>query len=130
MAFAISRAFWAPFWGPSGSMKPTVLAGDYFVTTPYTAGTIPNRGDVLVFTHPIDGTDFFKRVVGLPNEKIQMIDSFLHIDAVPVPGIKISDFEEVFGPQSTMRLTPRCSHKATMFGDTCINRNYARKAAI
>lgn len=122
--FALTRAFWEPFWAPSGSMKPTVLAGDYFVTKPFKAGTIPNRGDVLVFTHPTNGADYFKRVIGLPNEKIQIIDGVIHIDAQPLSRTQTSDFKEIFAPQSTSGLLPRCSNSPVGIGDTCIKSQY------
>src|SRR5512142_1556601 len=79
------RSFWVePFKIPSGSMKPTLLVGDFILVNKYTYGIrLPvlnrkvmevdpvRRGDVVVFRYPTDPTvDYIKRVVGLPGDKI------------------------------------------------------------
>ncbi|MFN3613655.1 MAG: signal peptidase I [Rubrimonas sp.] len=96
-----------PFWIPSGSMKSTLLIGDYLFISKYSYGysaascpTLfgvnlcpflgdgrilarePRRGDVVVFKHPRTGEDYIKRLVGLPGETVQMIGGVLHIDGV------------------------------------------------
>lgn len=92
---------------PSGSMLPTLQVGDFPIllkTTygwsrysflgggyiPYFSGkiggeTMPKRGDVVVFTCPYDTRqDFIKRVVGLPGDKVQMIDGIFHLNGQPL----------------------------------------------
>src|SRR3954471_5431314 len=79
------RSFWIePFKIPSGSMKPTLLVGDFILVNKYTYGIrIPvinkkvidvnpiKRGDVVVFRYPADpSVDYIKRVVGTPGDKI------------------------------------------------------------
>ena len=55
----------------------------------------PNRGDVVVFRLPKDdSTDYIKRVIGLPGDRIQMIDGVLHINGEPVKRERIDDFIE------------------------------------
>lgn len=107
------RAFlYQPFNVPSGAMKPTLLVGDYFVVSKYAygysryslpgapplfAGRIfaaqPRYGDVVVFRLPRDpSTEYVKRVVGLPGDRIQMIHALLHINGTPVKRDQIEDF--------------------------------------
>lgn len=79
---------------PSGSMEPTLLIGDhilvnkfiYGVKIPFTRKTLlplgdPRREDVIVFIYPVDTTkDFIKRVVALPGEEIEIVDSKIYIN--------------------------------------------------
>jgi signal peptidase I len=105
-----------PFWIPSGSMKSTLLIGDYLFISkyaygfsaascptiyrvnlcPFLSGRIfarePDRGDVIVFKHPHTGEDYIKRLVGLPGETVQMIGGVLHIDREPVTMVRDGDF--------------------------------------
>ena len=94
-----------PFRIPSGSMQPTLQVGDYIVVTKWSYGYgrysfapldgllphgrmfahAPDRGDVVVFRPPPEpDRDFIKRVIGLPGDRIQMIDGILHINGRPV----------------------------------------------
>jgi signal peptidase I len=105
-----------PFNIPAGSMKPTLLVGDYIFVSKYSYGynrfsfpfspplalisgrvfaSEPERGDVVVFRLPKDpSTDYVKRVVGLPGDRIQMINGVLHINGTPVRRERIEDFVE------------------------------------
>ena len=86
-------------------MKATLLVGDYLFVSKYSYGysqlsrsrsrrrcspaaswaSSPKRGDVVVFQLPRDNsTDYIKRVIGLPGDRIQMIDGVLHINGEPV----------------------------------------------
>ena len=93
------RSFWIePFKIPSGSMKPTLLVGDFILVNKYTYGIrIPvinkkvieinplARGDVVVFRYPADpSVDYIKRVVGLPFDKVVYRGKRLTINGEPV----------------------------------------------
>ena len=78
---------------PTGSMKPTILVGDrvfinklsYSFKIPYTTWHIawwgtPEHGDIVVFYSPADGKRLIKRVIGLPGDKIELLDNKLYIN--------------------------------------------------
>jgi signal peptidase I len=130
--------FFQPFWIPSESMKDTLLIGDFlfvnkmaygyskyscpFALCPFEGrilGSDPERGDVVVFRHPVQGTDYIKRVIGLPGDKIQMQDGVLYINGAAAPQEAAGVFEEVFEPQGPMRNMPRCENGAVGEGGLC-----------
>lgn len=94
LVFSVRSFIVEPFKIPSGSMMPTLLAGDYILVNKYTYGLRipilnsvfypmgqPHRGDVFVFHYPPDTTiDYIKRVVGLPGDRIQYRDKQLTIN--------------------------------------------------
>lgn len=106
IAFAVRSCALEPFNIPSGSMIPSLLIGDYLFVNkasygysrhsfPFSLPLVPNgkrifysepkRGDVVVFRLPSDtSVDYIKRVIGLPNDKIQVKDGILHINGQPV----------------------------------------------
>jgi signal peptidase I len=114
IALVIRTFLFQPFNIPSGSMKETLLVGDYLFVSKYSygyshyslpfspplfsgriLGSPPERGDVVVFRLPKeDSTDYIKRVIGTPGDRIQMIDGLLHINGEPVKRQRIDDFVE------------------------------------
>jgi signal peptidase I len=114
IALIIRTFLFQPFNIPSGSMKETLLVGDYLFVSKYTYGYsrysipfspplfsgriwsgTPERGDIVVFRLPKDDTtDYIKRVIGLPGDRIQMIEGVLHINGEPVKRERIEDFIE------------------------------------
>ncbi len=107
------RSFIAePFNIPSGSMKPNLLVGDFIFVSKWSYGyskhslpfslplisnklfsKMPERGDVVVFKNPSDNkTDYIKRVIGLPGDKIKIIDGSIYINNNLVIKKKEADF--------------------------------------
>ncbi len=136
LAGVIRTLFFQPFWIPSGSMKPTLLIGDFlfvnkmaygysrhscpFSLCPISGrilGSEPDRGDVIVFKHPTNGTDYIKRLIGLPGDTIQVVDGVLRINGVPAPQEPLGDYSELNLPQGPMRSMPRCANPAAQGGD-------------
>ncbi len=113
-----SRVLWAPYWIPSGSMKPTLLVGDYLVVTRVIGA--PELGDVVVFRHPVNGADFVKRVVGLPGDRVQMQDGRLMLNGVLVDLRPDGDFTETMGRQGPSALIPRCAAGPVGLGRICL----------
>ena len=94
-----------PFTIPSASMEPTLLEGDYIIVSKYTYGysrhsapfsppvfegrvmdRAPHRGDIVVFKLPRDGrTDYIKRLIGLPGDRIQVRNGVLFVNGRQVP---------------------------------------------
>jgi signal peptidase I len=111
IALVVRTFFFQPFNIPTGSLIPTLLIGDYLFVSKYSYGyskhsfpfsavpisgrifgAEPKRGDVAVFKLPKDNsTDYIKRVIGLPGDKIQMLQGVLHINGVPVKEEKIGE---------------------------------------
>lgn len=134
--------FFQPFWIPSESMKDTLLIGDFVfvnkmaygysrfscpwalcpisgrIKVPGLSGD-PQRGDVVVFRHPVNGSDFVKRLIGLPGDKIQMKSGILYINGAAAPQVPAGTFEEVMGPQGSMQNRPRCQNGAVGDGAIC-----------
>ncbi|MDR2876717.1 MAG: signal peptidase I [Chromatiales bacterium] len=83
-----------PFRIPSGSMMPTLLAGDFIVVNKFSYGLrlpvtdtkilsvgSPQRGDIMVFRYPGDpSVDYIKRVIGLPGDRIRYENKTLYIN--------------------------------------------------
>ncbi len=120
IAGVIRTLFFQPFWIPSGSMKDTLLIGDFLFVNKMAYGysyascpsiyipnfgididaedvcsmfdgdntrlfgSEPERGDVVVFRHPVTGRDFIKRLIGLPGDKVQVREGLVYINDVPV----------------------------------------------
>jgi signal peptidase I len=123
IAFVFRTFLFQPFNIPSGSMKETLLVGDFLFVSKFSYGyshyslpfspplfsgriwgSEPARGDIVVFRLPKDDSvDYIKRVIGLPNDKIQMIGGVLHINGKPVERERIEDFIETDAEGTTTR---------------------------
>lgn len=112
VAMVVRTFLFEPFNIPSRSMVPTLLKGDYLFVSKYSYGyskhsfpfslplfngrifeSQPERGDVAVFKLPADNTtDYIKRIVGLPGDRIQVLSGILHINGDPVTRRRIADY--------------------------------------
>ncbi len=126
IAIVVRTFAYEPFNIPSGSMKPTLLVGDYLFVSKFSFGysrhslpfslplipgrifyAQPQRGDVAVFKLPSDNkTDYIKRIVGLPGDKIQLRNGIMHVNGIGVGRRRIDDFITDNG-SGVMRRIPR-----------------------
>jgi signal peptidase I len=147
--------FFQPFWIPSGSMKNTLLIGDFLFVNKMAYGYSyascpsviiprfginldaksfcgfadgdntrlfggePERGDVVVFRHPVSGRDFVKRLIGMPGDKVQVKGGVVFINGEAAPQEPAGIFEEVAAAQGPHRLRPRCANGPVGEGGTC-----------
>jgi signal peptidase I len=115
---------WQSFNIPASSMVPTLLVGDYIsvskfaygysryslpLSPPVFSGRIfgaePQRGDLVIFRLPGDtSVDYIKRLIGLPGDRVQMINGALHLNGTPVKRERIADFvHDVMGDGKRIR---------------------------
>ncbi len=126
IAMVVRTIGYEPFNIPSGSMIPTLLVGDYLFVSKFSYGfskhslifslplipgriwyTEPKRGDVAVFKLPSDNsTDYIKRIIGLPGEKIQMRNGRLFINGKIVQRERLKDFVQT-SPNGNIKMTAR-----------------------
>ena len=141
IAIAFRSILFQPFWIPTESMKSSLLIGDFIFVNKMAYGysryscevpmtkislcpisgrvlaTEPERGDVVVFRHPTAGSDYIKRLIGLPGDTIQMKDGLLYLNGELAPQVADGTFEEINEPQGPMRSRPRCE---TIVGEGAI----------
>jgi signal peptidase I len=130
IALVIRTLLFQPFNIPSASMEATLLVGDYvfvekyaygyskasvpYMLAPFSGrifGSTPDRGDVIVFKMPNPASDqyhwdYIKRCIGLPGDRIQMINGVLYINDKPVPKVRVEDHVATDGYGITTR-TPQ-----------------------
>jgi len=126
IALVLRVVLFQPFTIPSASMEPNLSEGDYIVVSKWTygyskhsipfsppifngriLGQEPKRGDIVVFKLPRDNTtDYIKRLIGLPGDRIQMIDNVLFINGTAVRDVEMSrqDVQNLYGTQLTIQL--------------------------
>ena len=105
---------------PSESMMPRLLVGDYLFAAKWPYGYSrfslpfnldlgegrlfagqPERGDVVIFKHPLDHTDYIKRVIGLPGDTVRVVNGTVEINGQPVRREKIGDYVLPIAPDGS-----------------------------
>lgn len=139
IALFVRTVAYEPFNIPSESMVPNLLVGDYLFVSKYAYGysrhSLPfgpplfrgrilesqaQRGDIAVFKLPRDGrTDYIKRVIGLPGDRVQMRSGVLHINGQPVKRERINDFVVKVSPNTDCRSGLQLQYR-TVLGDGSI----------
>jgi len=124
IALIIRSLLIQPFYIPSSSMEPTLLVGDRLFVTKYSYGyskhsfpfsppilnqriifNEPKRGDVVVFKTPADNrTDYIKRLLGLPGDRVQFIDSNLYINNSEIIKSRLSKNDEIYCGSRTINV--------------------------
>jgi signal peptidase I len=118
IALVIRTFLFQPFNIPTGSMIATLLVGDYLFVEKFAYGysrhsfpfsivpfsgrvffSQPTRGDVIVFKMPNKNSehymeDYIKRVVGMPGDRIQVLNGVLYINGKAVPKVRTDDYQE------------------------------------
>lgn len=116
-ALAFRVFLFSPFSIPSESMLPRLMIGDYLVAAkwpygysrhsfpfgaPLVPGRVladqPERGDVVIFKHPVDGSDYIKRAMGLPGDTVEMRGGVFVLNGAAVPKQRIADFVQPVDP--------------------------------
>ncbi len=138
IAGVFKTLFFQTFFIPSGSMKDTLLIGDFLYVNKMAYGYSrhscpwslcpfpgrilarePERGDVAVFKHPVSGVDYIKRIIGLPGDRIQLRGGILHINGAPVPQRDGGIFVETYERQGGQGKFPRCTNNPRSEGGAC-----------
>jgi signal peptidase I len=124
IALAVRVFLYQPFNIPSGSMKSTLLVGDYLFASKWAYGYSrysfplgivpfsgrlfggePKSGDVIIFKLPRDNsTDYIKRVIGLPGDEILVRNAIVYINGKPLPQTRAGEYA---GPEESGRTKPR-----------------------
>lgn len=132
-----SLAF-TPFTIPSESMLPGLVKGDYLVASKWPYGwsrwslpfdvvpiegrigaRLPERGDIAVFRHPIDGTEYIKRVIALPGDTVMLRGGVVSVNGVMATLVRGRDFVIRVSPNTS------CAWGATREADA-VGREHCR----
>ncbi|MFN4099733.1 MAG: signal peptidase I [Pararhodobacter sp.] len=136
LAFLFRSFLYQPFWIPSGSMKETLLIGDFLVVNKFAYGwsrwscplglcpiegrlwgAMPERGDIAVFRHPVSGDDYVKRLIGLPGDSIRLENGVIYLNGTPLEQRAAGAHSETYVPQGPGAILPRCQNRPLPGGE-------------
>lgn len=109
----------APFSIPSESMLPRLMNGDYLLAAKWPYGfsrhslpfalplpegrllaSTPERGDIVIFKHPVDGREYIKRVIGLPGDRVAVIGGAVVLNGARLPQERAKDVQIALSPNT------------------------------
>jgi signal peptidase I len=142
IALVLRIVFFQPFTIPSASMEPNLYEGDYIIVSKFSYGyskhSIPfspplfkgrileqqaKRGDIVVFKLPSDNrTDYVKRLIGLPGDRIQMKQGLLYVNDQLVPRERLSPVKDEL-PGGQVRDVDRFQERLAT-GKTFVTQDY------
>lgn len=114
-----SRAFWAPYWIASGSMKPSLLIGDYMIAGFAQADDL-ERGDVVIFGAAATGASYVARLIGLPGDTVQMRAGKVLLNGTELAQTPTAALTELYAPHGPTQSLPRCGNAPVGAGGQCI----------
>lgn len=120
VAVLLFRTFvFAPFSIPSESMLPRLMNGDYLLAAKWPYGfsrqslpadlplptgrllaSTPERGDIVIFKHPVDGRDYIKRVIGLPGDRVAVLGGEVVLNGARLLRNRIEDAKIPLSPNT------------------------------
>lgn len=118
-----SRVFWQPYLIVEPYMKPAVMPGDLVIAL-NGPGRLA-RGRVVVFSHTVTGLPQIGRIIGLPGDRVQMVDGTVKLNGQPAVLTDAGFFDEVMEPRGPDRSLPRCSNGAVGQGAICTKRRWS-----
>lgn len=143
LSFVLLLVVFRAYWIPTGSMKPTLLVGDYVFANRMAygfpalmcglnlcdndmgpLGRDVNAGDVAVFRHPVTGFHFVKRIVAVDGDRVQMIGGILHINGEALETVQDGLFSETYQIEEGYLA---CNNAPVALGETCTKSQYLEK---
>lgn len=139
LAVLAFRVFvFSPFSIPSESMLPRLMNGDYLLAAKWPYGysrhslpfdlalpggrllaRTPERGDIVIFKHPVDGRDYIKRVIGLPGDRVAVIGGAVVLNGAMAARARSGDVRLPLSPNTGCAWGGRAETAADGTGETC-----------
>jgi signal peptidase I len=141
IALFLRVIFFQPFTIPSASMEPNLYEGDYIIVSKWSYGysrhsiplspplfkgrilaQAPHRGDIVVFKLPSDNhTDYVKRLIGLPGDRIQMKSGLLYVNDKLVPRQPLAPIKTLVPPGFTADVA---RYRETLYGKSFVTQDF------